>query len=114
MPSDEGDGDYAEDVEVVPANAAAGVEERDLDEDVPEAGSYQHTDTDVEEASSEEDLDEEMVEEVHEMPGRSVMPGNITARVYGTSPALDSSPVSPSARSPRSARLMRRMAGREN
>ena len=36
--NDEGDGDYAD--------------QADLDDDVPEAGSYQHTDTEVEDSSS--------------------------------------------------------------
>ena len=33
--------------------------ERDLDDDVPEAGSYQHTDTEVEDVSDEDDEEEE-------------------------------------------------------
>ncbi|KAI4219503.1 MAG: hypothetical protein L6R36_008274 [Xanthoria steineri] len=45
---EEGEGDYA-----VPGMLEG--EARDLDEDVPEAGSYQHTDTEVEDESSVEE-----------------------------------------------------------
>lgn len=48
-PGEEGEGDYN-----VPGMLEGG-EGRDLDDDVPEAGSYQHTDTEVEDESSFED-----------------------------------------------------------
>ncbi|MCJ1340401.1 hypothetical protein MMC09_005695 [Bachmanniomyces sp. S44760] len=62
----EGDGDYAEGgvnssaLESGASGLMAGMglnsgEARDLDDDVPEAGSYQHTDTDVEDESSEDE-----------------------------------------------------------
>ena len=52
MPVEEGDGDYAEGESMGIGGDMTG---RDLDEDVPEAGSYQHTDTDVEDPSSDEE-----------------------------------------------------------
>lgn len=54
LADDEGDGDYAEDLDDRQAvgDGSAMFMEQDLDDDVPEAGSYQHTDTDVEDSSS--------------------------------------------------------------
>ena len=83
MPTEEGDGDYAEDVP--PAQLAGDIEERDLDDDVPEAGSYQHTDTDLEDESSFD-------EEAFEAPVRTAIPGNVSAGVLASS-AFGSSPV---------------------
>ena len=84
LPTDEGDGDYAEDTGV---DMGGGMEGRDLDDDVPEAGSYQHTDTDVEDESSSEG-DDEMDEPRQMMPGgRAIMGGS----VFGSSPAAPAS-----------------------
>jgi hypothetical protein len=52
LPGEEGDGDYGSDGVVGDDSMMMGGE-RDLDDDVPEAGSYQHTDTDLEDSSDE-------------------------------------------------------------
>ena len=67
---EEGDGDYVEG-------------ERDLDGDVPEAGSYQHTDTELEDESSEEG-EAAAFRGVDNTSIRGVL-GN---SVFGSSPAL--------------------------
>ena len=67
---EEGDGDYAEG-------------ERDLDEDVPEAGSYQHTDTELEDESSDEG-EAAAFREV----GITGVGGVLGSSVFGSSPAL--------------------------
>ena len=67
---EEGDGDYAEG-------------ERDLDEDVPEAGSYQHTDTELEDESSDE-AEATAFREV----GNTGVGGVLGSSVFGSSPAL--------------------------
>ena len=103
MPTEEGDGDYAEDVAA--ADLAGDAQERDLDDDVPEAGSYQHTDTDLEDDSS---LDEE----AFEAPIGSAIPGNISTSMYASS-AFGSSPFE-SAGARRSRGHTGRGRGREN
>lgn len=73
----EGDGDYAE----------GGEGERDLDEDVPEAGSYQHTDTELEDESSdggEIPVPSASFREV----GNGGPGGVLGSSVFGSSPAL--------------------------
>ena len=52
IPTEEGEGDYevVEGADVLDGEITG----RDLDEDVPEAGSYQHTDTEIEDESSED------------------------------------------------------------
>jgi hypothetical protein len=42
-----------------PGDLGFGMEVRDLDDDIPEAGSYEHTDTEVEESTSEEEDEED-------------------------------------------------------
>ena len=69
---DEGDGDYTE----------GG---RDLDEDVPEAGSYQHTDTDYEDESSEEDA---APSATFRDVGNTGNGGVLGSSVFGSSPAM--------------------------
>lgn len=108
-----GDGDGDGDVD----------EERDLDEDVPEAGSYQHTDTDVEEEISD---GEDWIGPSMRMAGRTPAGG---ARVSGGrqgllagqgqgnsgavgSSALRSSPAVQVGR--RSGNFAGRLRGREN
>ncbi|MCJ1314222.1 hypothetical protein MMC25_007902 [Agyrium rufum] len=87
----EGDGDYADD-------AAVGMEgqsgygfgtdgARDLDEDVPEAGSYQHTDTDVEDMSDADDSG--WVGHATRQSGRlsgGIGSGGLGSSVFGSSP----------------------------
>ena len=87
MPTEEGDGDYAE--EAATTDIAGEIDEHDLDEDVPEAGSYQHTDTDLEEESSDGVSDEEM----SEGPGRDAVSGNVDASIWGASSVFGNSPV---------------------
>lgn len=70
----EGDGDYAEG-------------ERDLDEDVPEAGSYQHTDTELEEESSDGG-DVPMPAASFREVGNAGAGGVLGSSVFGSSPAL--------------------------
>lgn len=50
-------------------------DEIDLDEDVPDAGQYEHTDTDIEDSDSEEDVDATGLTEgtVHSMNRSSLM-----------------------------------------
>lgn len=66
-------------------------EDRDLDDDVPEAGSYQHTDTEVEDDSSDEEVSEVNASNL----GRArTAPGNWRAResiMSETSEQLNSS-----------------------
>lgn len=70
---DEGEGDYADE---------GG---RDLDDDVPEAGSYQHTDTEAEDESSDEDESPMTAfREVGNTPGGGVLGSS----VFGSSPAV--------------------------
>ena len=109
LPTDEGDGDYAEDLATA-ATAANGTAapDRDLDDDVPEAGSYQHTDTDLED-SSDEQLDDDM----QEATGQGVMPGNASAAALGSS-FFGSSPVGQSAGVRRIGGHAGRARGREN
>ena len=82
LPREEGDGDYAEGMEV-----DAGAGGRDLDDDVPEAGSYQHTDTDLEDDSDGSDW----------IQGRESLPamgrvsngsGVLGSSVFGSSPLV--------------------------
>ena len=107
LPRGEGDGDYAEGIEV--DDGAAG---RDLDEDVPEAGSYQHTDTDL-----EDDSDGSVWGN-----GRDSMPamgrisngsGVMTNSVFGSSPLVRAQ-LDHSATSRRSGNLANRRHGAEN
>lgn len=71
---EEGEGDYADE----------GVG-RDLDDDVPEAGSYQHTDTEVEDESSNDGaLPTTAFREVGNAGGAGVL----GASVFGSSPAV--------------------------
>ena len=60
------------------ADLDAGEEERDLDDDVPEAGSYEHTDTEAEDQSDEDEADMSMI------PGQAGITGS---SVFGSSPA---------------------------
>ena len=73
----EGDGDYAEGEE-------GG---RDLDEDVPEAGSYQHTDTELEEDSSDGG-DIPVPSASFREVGNGGAGGVLGSSVFGSSPAL--------------------------
>ena len=57
--------------------------ERDLDEDVPEAGSYQHTDTELEDESSDEGEAAAFAE-----VGNTGVRGVLGSSVFGSSPAL--------------------------
>ena len=103
LPTEEGDGDYAEEGGMVGEGDMQG---RDLDEDVPEAGSYQHTDTDIEDESSDMDLG----------GGRISLPAtrieNHGGSLLGSS-VFGSSPIAQSSGSRRSDRFARRI-GREN
>lgn len=73
---DEGDGDYAE---------GEGEGGRDLDEDVPEAGSYQHTDTELEDESSDEG---EVPTAGFGQTGNRGSAGVLQSSVFGSSPAM--------------------------
>ena len=73
----EGDGDYAEGEE-------GG---RDLDEDVPEAGSYQHTDTELEDESSDGG-DIPVPSASFREVGNGGAGGVLGSSVFGSSPAL--------------------------
>lgn len=108
LPTGEGDGDYADEEGL---ELEGDMQGRDLDEDVPEAGSYQHTDTDVEDDSSDMEVG----------GGRESLPSLVVANsggMLGNSVFGGSSPVmSPQARvreqrSIRRAEVIRR--GREN
>lgn len=70
----EGEGDYADD--------GGG---RDLDDDVPEAGSYQHTDTDAEDDSSD---DSRLPTTAFREVGNTGGGGVLGASVFGSSPAV--------------------------
>ena len=54
LPMNEIDGDFGPDgvTQSIVGDGVGDALDRDLDDDVPEAGSYQHTDTDVEDSSS--------------------------------------------------------------
>lgn len=71
---DEGEGDYGEE---------SGV--RDLDDDVPEAGSYQHTDTELEDESSD---DERLPTPAFREVGNTGGGGVLGSSVFGSSPAI--------------------------
>ncbi|MCJ1474999.1 hypothetical protein MMC13_003659 [Lambiella insularis] len=75
LPSAEGEGDYADEEGI---DLDGGTQGRDLDDDVPEAGSYQHTDTDVEDESSDLEV----------VGGRESFPGLVVAN---SGAALESS-----------------------
>ena len=84
--NDEGEGDYAE--------------QPDLDDDVPEAGSYQHTDTEVEDSSSVEEGFEgrtafEMAQQAAErnvrLPAVGAGSGVLGSSVFGSSPVVQMS-----------------------
>ncbi len=89
--NDEGEGDYAE--------------QPDLDDDVPEAGSYQHTDTEVEDSSSLDeplgaragdrrttfDMTQEAVERSMRLGTGEGGSGVLGSSVFGSSPVLQMS-----------------------
>lgn len=52
--------------------------ERDLDDSVPEAGSYQHTDTELEESDSSESGESGEIEVLSTRPPRTSTPGGLT------------------------------------
>ncbi|KAI9699381.1 MAG: hypothetical protein M1836_002992 [Candelina mexicana] len=83
-------------------------EDRDLDEDVPEAGSYQHTDTEVEDESSQDGgegsrgIEETRRVSAARSEGSSILLGS---SVLGSSPGVGRQSSGPFAR---------RLGGREN
>ncbi|KAL9119213.1 MAG: hypothetical protein Q9187_004236 [Circinaria calcarea] len=97
LPNEEGDGDYA--------GEEGETQVRDLDDDVPEGGSYQHTDTDIEDESSEDGAD--IARE--SLPAGVSRSGGLPSSVFGSSPN-----VQPRAAARRSGNLPRRGQGREN
>jgi hypothetical protein len=92
-------------------NMEGDMDGRDLDDDIPEAGSYQHTDTEVEDESS----DLEPAPSVHpSLPG--FVPGGTAGSVL-TSSVFGSSPLPRDHRSRQMRRISerrQRLQGREN
>ena len=87
LPDREGDGDYAEGIGLAQTTEeGVGLDDaRDLDEDVPEAGSYQHTDTEAEDESAEEELPRmEPPSRVRMSSGGAVL----GTEVFGSSPVI--------------------------
>jgi hypothetical protein len=107
LPTEEGEGDYADTHGVGLSDGPMGG--RDLDDDIPEAGSYQHTDTDLEDSESEMD-----------MGGRGslggMVRGNARMSAFGSLFGESSSPVVPpsSGRGGRRSGGLGRAMGREN
>ncbi|KAF2840404.1 hypothetical protein M501DRAFT_1002756 [Patellaria atrata CBS 101060] len=89
--------------------------ERDLDDDVPEAGSYQHTDTELEDSSSEPELEEEeeSFSNVRRGVGRSVLSEGDSSLLGGSS-FVGSSPAARRGPAGGSAFRGRLMQGRPN
>ena len=99
LPTEEGDGDYAGE------EGDGDTEGRNLDDEVPEGGSYQHTDTDVEDESSE-DGDSVARES---LPAGMARSGGLGSSVFGSSPVVQGRGVGR-----RGGGLVGRGQGREN
>lgn len=60
-------------------------DERDLDEDIPEGGSYQHTDTELEDDSSEDEIGEASLVHISGARGRQSMLSESDAQMMSSS-----------------------------
>ena len=84
LPTEEGDGDYGEEEGM---DVEGDMVERDLDEEIPEGGSYQHTDTDVEDESSDMEMAGEGRESLP-VGGPVSSSGVLGSSVFGSSPIV--------------------------